>query len=58
MSDRKERFDQANEDAAQTLMRKKQVITVRYKVYLFFLGIFIFVSWPVLTTAVEEIRGV
>lgn len=56
MSDRKERYDQANEDAAQTLMRKNQVVTVRYKVYLFFLGIFLFVFWPVLTTAVEEVR--
>lgn len=58
MSDKKERYDKANEDAAQTLMRKNQVITVRYKVYLFFLGIFLFVFWPVLTTAVEETRWV
>lgn len=56
MSDRKERFDQANEDAAQTLMRKNQVVNLRYKVYLFFLGIFLFVFWPVLTEATEEVR--
>lgn len=54
--DMSDRFRQWQEDAAQLLVRKNQVTTVRYKVYLFFLGLFLFMFEPLLTWLVEEVR--
>lgn len=53
MTDRKKFWE---EDAAQLLVRKNQVTTVRYKVYLFFLGLFLFMFEPMVTGLVEEVR--
>lgn len=53
MSDRKKFWE---EDAAQMLLRKNQVTTVRYKVYLFFLWVFLFMFEPMVTGLVEEVR--
>lgn len=57
MSDMTDRYKQDSEDNVKSLVKQNQIATVRYKVYIFFLCLVIFLFWPTFVTTVEAVRG-
>lgn len=45
------------EEIIETEMRKRQIASLRNKVYIFFLALFLFMFWPTFLTPIEKIRG-